>query len=64
VIAIGAASAPAADLTVADDEVLKLVAEGGAVAHRLGIREKTIRNSVSIILNKIGKRQFSARQSV
>jgi hypothetical protein len=61
----GAASGTPDDLTAADDEGLKAHrGGGGAVAHRLGISEKTIRNSVFIILNKIGKREFSARQSV
>ena len=56
----GGASADAAvpdDLTPREREVLALVAEGlnnGAIAARLGISEKTVRNHVWIVLDKLG----------
>ncbi|WP_037283873.1 alpha/beta fold hydrolase [Rubellimicrobium mesophilum] len=46
-----------AGLTPAEKAVLRLVAEGldnQAIADRLGKREKTVRNQVSVILDKLG----------
>ena len=48
---------PAAGLTPAEAEVLRLVAEGldnRSIAGRLGKSEKTVRNQVSVIFDKLG----------
>ena len=45
------------DLTPREREILEVIAEGvdnGGIAKRLGISEKTVRNQVSIILDKLG----------
>ena len=45
------------DLTPREREILEIVAEGAdnrGIARRLGISEKTVRNQVSIILDKLG----------
>jgi hypothetical protein len=51
----GAALASADDLTAADDELLEFVTEGRSCRPSARNSEKTIRSSVSVILNKIGK---------
>jgi len=51
-----AASEPFPELTSREREVLELIAEGrnnNTIAHRLGLSEKTVRNHVSNILNKL-----------
>jgi DNA-binding NarL/FixJ family response regulator len=59
---LGASSASAADdaaLTSAEREVLRLVALGldnGAIARELGKSEKTVRNQVSSVFQKLGVR--------
>jgi DNA-binding NarL/FixJ family response regulator len=47
---------PFPELTEREREVLELIAQGHAnslIAHRLGIAEKTVRNHVSIVFNKL-----------
>jgi DNA-binding NarL/FixJ family response regulator len=47
---------PFPELTDREREVLELIAQGHAnhvIAHRLGIAEKTVRNHVSIVFNKL-----------
>ena len=49
-------SQPFPELTDREREVLELIAQGHAnavIAHRLGIAEKTVRNHVSIVFNKL-----------
>jgi DNA-binding NarL/FixJ family response regulator len=55
---VGARPAPAPfpELTPRERDVLELLAQGRAnadIAHRLGLREKTVRNQVSVIFSKL-----------
>ena len=53
---LGATSPPFPELTAREREVLELIAEGRnnmTIATRLGLSEKTVRNHVSNILNKL-----------
>jgi DNA-binding NarL/FixJ family response regulator len=54
---VGRRDASAGRLTARESEVLQLVAQGldnGTIAARLKISDKTVRNQVSIIFDKIG----------
>lgn len=47
---------PFPELTPRERDVLELLAQGlpnGQIAHRLGLREKTVRNQVSVIFSKL-----------
>lgn len=49
--------APAPLLTAREDQVLELVGEGMTnreIGHRLGIAEKTVKNTMTVILAKLG----------
>jgi len=57
VAAESAAGLNLGELTPREREILEIIAEGvdnSGIAKRLGIREKTVRNQVSIILDKLG----------
>jgi pimeloyl-ACP methyl ester carboxylesterase/DNA-binding CsgD family transcriptional regulator len=58
-LSIGNSAATLADLTSRERQVLKLIAEGHdnrTIGKRLELSERTVRNYVSIILNKLGVR--------